>query len=322
MIVTVCKRTHYAAALTLGKAVAAHHPDQRFVIGVADDASGLPTESANVLGLPDTGLSTDQLTALSARYSPTEFTAALKSSFIRAAFGLFPDETTVLYLAPTAFVYQPLSPVFTELIHHSILLNPHWLTPPTDGLDPDEKHMQNVGLYSGGFIGFRRHHETMRMLDWWAERSLDHAAINFCIGSCLDQLWLMHVPTLFENVGILKNPGLQVALWNLPQRPLTATPIGWQVGNVPVLTADFLGLTAKNEGLFQHQNRLRLNARPDIRQLLADYNAALIQLPALPPAYGQQPERMVRTGIRRKAGQWLTRLSDWIDNVPVPPVHR
>jgi hypothetical protein len=333
MILTVCTRAQLAGALALGTSVRQQQPDQRFIVGVADDPNGTTAvESHSLLTLSDTGLTTNQLTELSARYTPTEFCAAVKPGFIRTAFERFPDETALLYLAPSAFVYHPLTPIFNELARHTILLNPHWLTPPTDSLEPDEKHLQNVGLYSSGFIGFRRDAETMRMLNWWEIRCHDHAAINFCIGSCLDGLWLMHVPTLFDGVGILKNPALQVALWNLPQRQLIKQSGAWFVeekdSSTLLLSADFLGLSGQNEGLFQHQNRLRLADRPDVRQLLKHYRNSLIGanpvLSGLPPTptYGAQPEPITRTGWRRTAYARLTQLSKWIDTAQVKPLHR
>ena len=333
MILTVCTRAQLVGALALGASVRQQHPDQRFIIGLADDPSGVSgTEPHPVLTPDDTGLTVSQLATLSARYTPTEFCAAVKPGFVRTAFERFPDETRLLYLSPSSLVYQPLTPFFDELATHTVLLNPHWLTPPTDKLEPDEKYLQNVGLYSGGCIGFRRDAETIRMLAWWRTRCLDHAAIDFCIGSCLDGLWLMHVPTLFAGVGILKNPGLQVALWNLPQRQLRQESGRWHVRSsgheTALLTADFLGLIEQREGLFQHQNRLRLDTRPDVRELLANYRTSLIGanpvLSGLPPApaYGRQPEPIIRTGWRRTAHTRLTELGEWINKVQVKPLHR
>ncbi|MBO0936931.1 hypothetical protein J2I47_10280 [Fibrella sp. HMF5335] len=329
MMLTVCTRAQLAGALALGASVRQHHPEQRFIIGLADEPADLPAVGpCTLLTLTDTGLTSGQLTLLSARYTPTEFSAAVKPGFIRTAFERFSDETTLIYLSPTSLLYGPLTPVFNALVTHNVLLNPHWLVPPADGLAPDEKHLQNVGLYSGGCLGFWRDAETERMLAWWEMRCHEHAAVNFCLGSCLDGLWLMHVPTLFAGVGVLKNTGLQAALWNLPQRLLVRQPDGWQVGlgdaQTPLLSVDFLGLTVKNEGLFQHQNRLRLASRSDVRQLLTDYRAALTSFSynAPHPAYGEQPEPVIRTGWRRTAHTRLTQLSRWIATVPVKPLHR
>ena len=332
MILTVCTRDQYGQASLLQDCLKQHHPEQLFLQGMADDSSHATLVPDTELAVTDSGLTHDQLASLSAKYTPTEFRAALKPGLIKAAFARYPDEQLLLYLDPTSVVYQPLTTIFDLLAQHNILLNPHWLyAPPNDGLLPDEKHLQNVGLYSSGLIGFRRCPETDRMLDWWEARCLEHATIDFCVGSCLDQLWLMHVPTLFSGVGILKNPGVQVALWNLPQRTLTKTANGWQVAGkgktdvpVPLLTADFLGLSKPTEGLFQQQNRLQVRHRPDVTELLAEYETTRIpfRFPEQIFRYGQQPEPVVLRGWKRLAKQKLIQLGNWIDNVPVPPIHR
>ncbi|XWW46462.1 hypothetical protein JYG30_03085 [Fibrella sp. USSR17] len=331
MILTVCTSDQYGHAMLLVESLKKQHPDQLILVGQIGTATHTAPSGVTELAISDIGLSSAQLAELSARYTATEFRAALKPSLIKAAFKRYPDEQVLLYIDPTAYVYQPLTLILSQLEQHTILLNPHWLAAPTDDRLPDEKHLQNVGLFSSGFIGFRRCPETDRMLDWWESRCLDHAAINFCIGSCLDQLWLMHVPTLFDGVGILKNPGVQVALWNLPQRTLTETPDGWQVTgqggpNVasPLLTADFLGLSKQNEGLFQQQNRLQIVHRPDVKRLLANYEQARLPLhiPTQSTVYGQQPEPVILRGWRRSVKRKLIQLSKWIDNVPIRPIHQ
>lgn len=333
MLITVCTIAQLPQALTLGRSFHHHHPDQPFVIGLADDAHHLPTGWQSpfpLLTLADAGFSADAIAALSARYTPTEFKAATKPAFIRAAYDRF-FQSGMLYADPSAYVFAPLSSLFNALSTHSLLLNPHWLTAPTDNRLPDEKHLQNVGLYSSGLIGFGRHPETKRMLDWWHERVQEHGHIDFCNGQCLDQTWLMHVPSFFANTGILKEPGLQVSLWNVPERQLSQTAQGWQVTHggqtTPLLTADFLGMLRPDEGLFQQQTRFVLSQRPDANQLLNEYQAALREQAALAPApvapaYGQQPEPVVRRGWRRTAHSRLSQLSRWIDTVPIRPFHR
>lgn len=333
MLLTVCTINQLPQALALGRSFRQYNPSRTFLIGLADDPAHLPTGWASpfpLLTLTDAGLSVTDVAELSHRYTPTEFRAACKPAFIQAAFKQAGSDG-LLYADPSAFVYHPLDDLFGQTAQHSVLLNPHWLRPPGDKREPDEKHLQNVGLYSSGLIGFGRKPDTERMLNWWQSRTVDRAHIDFCTGECLDQLWLMHVPGLFADVGILKNPGLQVALWNLPERRLTNAPTGWQVEeqglSMPLLTADFLGLLYVNEGLFQHQNRFQLKRRSDVTTLLSTYQSALndhLHPDALTvsPAYGQRPEPIRLRGWRRSATQRLQQLSNWLNTVHIPPIHR
>ncbi|WP_375448207.1 hypothetical protein [uncultured Fibrella sp.] len=333
MLLTVCTIAQLPQALTLGASFIQHNPDRQFIIGLADDVNQLPatwTSPHPILTLADAGLSAADVANLSTRYTPTEFRAACKPAFIRAAYKQAGPEG-LLYADPSAFIYHPLNELFSLLAQHSIVLNPHWLQAPGDDRLPDEKHLQNVGLYSSGLIGFGPKPAAAKMLAWWQSRTADRAHINFCEGQCLDQLWLMHVPALFEQVGILKQIGLQVALWNLPERHLALVQGNWQVIDkatpVPLVTADFLGLTNPHEGLFQRQNRLQLTKRPDAGTLVSLYQTALSrhlspELVSVPAAYGKQPEPVMLTGWRYSALQKLQRLSTWIGSVPVRPIHR
>lgn len=333
MLLTVCTIAQLPQALTLGASFKQHNPHRQFIIGLADDADRLPAGWVSpypILTLADTGLSAADVADLSARYTPVEFRAACKPAFIRAAYQQAGPEG-LFYADPSAFVYHPLNELFAMLARHSVLLNPHWLQAPADERQPDEKHLQNVGLYSSGLIGFGPKPDTISMLSWWQSRTADRAHINFCEGQCLDQLWLMHVPTLFGEVGILKQIGLQIALWNLPERHLALLQTGWQViergSPVPLLTADFMGLLNPREGLFQRQNRFRLTKRPDAGTLVSMYQTALqphllAELLAIPPAFGNQPEPVILSGWRYSAILTLQRLSTWIDTVPVRPIHR
>ncbi|MEZ0539175.1 hypothetical protein [Fibrella arboris] len=333
MLLTVCTIAQLPQALTLGASFLQHNPSRRFLIGLADDPTRLPADWSSpypILTFANTNLSANEVLILSQRYTPTEFRAACKPAFVQAAYQQAGTEG-LLYADPSAFVYHSLDALFAQLAHHSVLLNPHWLKTPADEQQPDEKHLQNVGLYSSGLLGFGPHADTETMLRWWQSRTADRAHINFCAGECLDQLWLMHVPTLFNAAGIVKDPGVQVALWNLSERPLANAPSGWQVitngSSAPLLTADFLGLLHPHEGLFQRQTRLQINKRPDVGTLLSAYQTALnanqqAALLATPPAYGQQPEPVLLRGWQYSAVQRLRRLSYWINNVPVRPIHR
>lgn len=325
MLLTVCTIAQLPDAFTLGASFRQHHPGEPFLIGLADDPVRLPagfqcpypllTAAECVPG---------DLSTLSASYTPTEFVAATKPSFVRAAFDHFSDQSCVLYADPESFIYRPLASVYSQLQSATALLTPHITQPPVDTDWPDEKALQNVGLYSAGFLGFRRGSETDRLLAWWQDRVTERAFIDPCAGLCTDQLWLMHWPTFFEGVRVIKNPGWQVALWNLPERRLRQTPDGWQVNKTnPLVFANFRGLSNPDTGFFPYQTRLRLSSRPDARQLLTAYQSHLRAqeqptLRAITPAFGARPEPVILRGWRQTAATALRQLTGFIDRVPLP----
>ncbi len=326
MLLTVCTIAQLPDALTLGASFGQHHPGQVFVIGLADDPARLPAEFRCPYPLLTATDCVSDVPTLSSRYTPTEFTAATKPVFVRAALDRFTDEPHLLYADPETFIYQPLTPVLDRLQTATVLLTPHITRPPNDGHWPDEKALQNVGLYSAGFLAFRRGAETDRLLAWWQDRVRERAFIDPCAGLCLDQLWLMHWLTFFEGVRVIKDPGWQLALWNLPERRLTQTPAGWLANGLPLLWANFRGLSNPDAGLFREQTRLRLTNRPDVRQLLTAYRTVRLTheqdgLASIRPSFGLRPEPVILRGWRKVAATAARRLTRFIDQAPLPVFH-
>ena len=59
------------------------------------------------------------------------------------------------------------------------------------------------------------------MAQWWNDRLLSFCYDDIPNGLFVDQRWCDHVPSFFEHVAILRNPGLNVASWNLSHREVS-----------------------------------------------------------------------------------------------------
>lgn len=337
MFVTICTIRQLPQAFALGESLTRHATNangqpEPFLIGLADDPAYLPANFAPPYPLLplETVLPAATLTALSAKYTPTEFAAACKPLFIAQIFRRYPDAHRLVYADANLFFLRPLTTVWDQLRETNALLTPHITTPPGDRAWPDEKFFQNVGLYSADFLVFRRSVETDRLLAWWQDRVQERAYVDFCAGLCTDQLWLMHVPVFFRDVRIIKNPGWHVALWNLPERMLQPDGDGWRVtgptdANQPLVFFNAKGLFNADEGFFPNQNRLRLSDRGDVRALLTAYRQAVAihanpALTSCAPAYGQQPEPVVLRGWRRATVRSMRAITRFFDRVPLPVI--
>jgi hypothetical protein len=71
----------------------------------------------------------------------------------------------VVYLDPAVYLYQPLTDLQSRYAEATLLLTPHLLNPLADNADPDEKYVQNVGLYSSGFLALR-HARRSHPVSW------------------------------------------------------------------------------------------------------------------------------------------------------------
>lgn len=337
MLLTICTIRQLPQALALGDSFSHYSTpsaDKPLVlIGLADDPTQLPAGFVSpypILPVQEL-LAPTALDTLSAQYTPTEFAAACKPLFIQEAFRRYSKEDNLLYADPAIHFAGSLSPIWEQLAKATALITPFITKSPGDLRWPDEKFFQNVGLYSADFLAFRRSAETDRLLTWWDNRVRERAFVDFCIGSCLDQIWLMHVPVFFRDVQVIRNPGWHLALWNLPERSIQKESNSWLVsgpgGNgQPLQFINFKGLEKADEGFFAHQQRLQLSQRPEIDALLTGYRQSLkpyqtIGFDAVNPAYGKQPEPVVLRGWRHAAKQSLQRLTRFIDRVYIPVVN-
>ena len=130
------------------------------------------------------------------------------------------DLKTIIYFDPDIQVFNNLSLIEEYLQVNDILLTPHILQPiPVDELQPSESSFLNFGIYNLGFIALNpKSQNSLKLLDWWEERTLKIGFDRVCDGLFVDQLWINLVPLFFDKVKIVRELGLNVAPWNLHER--------------------------------------------------------------------------------------------------------
>lgn len=135
-----------------------------------------------------------------------------------------PTAELVIYLDPDIALFNPLTPVIEKLATHSIALTPHQLQPDlradTQAIIDNEITSLAYGAYNLGFLAVRNDPEANRYASWWAERLHDWCHDRRDMGLFVDQKWCDLVPCLFDGVGIIRDPGCNVASWNLSQRKM------------------------------------------------------------------------------------------------------
>lgn len=321
VFLTVCTARQLSAALVLMDSVRQTHPDAERVIGLADTFPSEILEFPTHLWPINRYWNEEDLARRSAQYTPTEFVAATKPTFVQTVYKRFTDCDTIIYVDPNTFFYQPITDELARHLDANLMLTPHLSRPPADGLMPDEKYIQNVGLYTAGLLVFRRSPATAVFLAWWEDRVADRAFINFCDGLCLDQIWLMYAPAFLNGVAIINTPGWHVGLWNLHEhkliRPGDANK--WLVNGIsPLVSVNFCGLTNADEGLFPHQTRFVPTDRADVQQLIRNYREQATLEINQKPSYGQRSEPPVLRGWRKTTTDRLYTLTRQIETAPMP----
>jgi hypothetical protein len=134
----------------------------------------------------------------------------------------------VIYLDPDIALFGSLELVPELLDHHSIILTPHQLEPEQDQLAIWDNEIGSLkhGIYNLGFLAVRACNEGIRFAEWWRARLLEFCHADIANGLFTDQRWCDFVPVFFENTHILRDPGFNVASWNLSKRPLCIDQTG------------------------------------------------------------------------------------------------
>ena len=115
-------------------------------------------------------------------------------------------------------------------------------------------------------------------LEWWSERCLKLGFYEPQSGLAVDQKWMDLAPCYFPSLGILRDPGFNVAFWNLHERVLSFRDGQWWVnGDWPLRFFHFSSFAEDDTHAIAHkQSRYASGNRPDVHPLLDDYSAKLV----------------------------------------------
>ena len=83
------------------------------------------------------------------------------------------------------------------------------------------------GIFNLGFLAVNpTRPEGKRFSTWWAHRLLNFCYADYDRGLFTDQKWCDHAPALFEDLYIIRDPGYNVASWNINKRTLSLSESG------------------------------------------------------------------------------------------------
>ena len=276
---TIVARNYLPQARVLAATFREQHPMATFTTLVIDGTDADRQDPAGtVLLIDDIGLSRSEWRPMAAMYTVMELATALKPAALRHVLRAAAPGEAVAYIDPDIKVMQPFPEVFEHAAAHGIALTPHLLQPmPRDGQTPDETVIMQAGMFNLGFICVGA--AAMPMLDWWHERMRTDAVVDLQRALFTDQRWIDWVPSLYAPT-VERDPGLNVAYWNIHERPLTVDAAGVvHAAGVPIRFFHFSGFDPDVPWrLSKHAGphpRGRLSADPVLADLCADYAALL-----------------------------------------------
>ena len=183
------------------------------------------------------------------------------------------------------------------------MVTPHQLTPARTSVSVQDNEMGSLltGVYNLGFLGVRNAPEGKEFARWWADRLLHYCYDDSSRGLFTDQRWMDLAPVYFEGLEILRDPGLNVASWNIADRHLDIDEDGEYTVN-------------GNPLRFFHFTKA-LGVGPVMTLRYGGHNIHVAEL------WRWYLERLTIAGQRlRKANPWP--WSAYRDGTPIPLEHR
>lgn len=277
-ICTIIAKNYAPYARTLARSHAEHHPGSRCYCLVIDELEGYidaAEEPFELVTIPEIGI--ERYDRMAALYNVLELSTAVKPWLLRHLLHERGAER-VAYLDPDIRIYDPLTEIDDLLRENQLVVTPHATEPmPRDGRTPAEADILTAGVYNLGFVGMSRGADTDLVLDWWAERLERDCVLDPERGFFVDQRWIDFAPGLVESFHILRDPGYNVAYWNLATRELGRRGERWEVEGRPLRFFHFSGFKPDlPDKLSSHQNRIQIRPGSPLERICREYAGELL----------------------------------------------
>ncbi len=153
------------------------------------------------------------------------------------------NQDKVIYLDPDIVVFSDLSDLETRLEDYSIVLTPHLTEPEKTkrGVIDNEICALQHGTYNLGFLAVKKDPQGLQFARWWRDRLVDFCFDDIPGGLFTDQRWIDLAPAFFDRVYIERNPGYNVATWNMSNRVISEQDGRYYVNDCPLQFYHFSG---------------------------------------------------------------------------------
>jgi len=275
---TIISKNYLAFARTFTDSFLKVHPTGKIfvlLVDMLDDSFDPKNEKFTLIKITDIGI--DDLYSFSFKYNVLEQNTGTKARFLKYLFEKY-EIKKLFYFDPDILICNSLENLWKLLDKKSILLTPHLTEPINDDKNPSEYDIMRSGSYNLGFIGLSNTKITKDFLDWWEPHLLEHGFSDVKEGLFTDQKWIDLVPSIFDDVFIIRHPGYNVAYWNLMQREVNISDNKITVNGKPLYFFHFSGIVPENiECVSKHQNRFELNNLKNLKPFFEMYRDQLVE---------------------------------------------
>lgn len=320
LIFTIAARNYLGQVSVLFDSISEQCGDIKFCCFVVDgyDADAEIPEALrnNVFDCRKLGIPSYDFEEMACKYTVVEFSTALKPYIFKYIFE-YKKFNSAVYLDPDFKLYNNTDWIEEELKTKSILLTPHLLNFEAyklcyTGRIPvlDLSVFLYAGTYNLGFIAIKNDSYGKEFIDFWAEILRYQCFDDSTQALCVDQKWADFLSRFFgERVGVINDPGANVAYWNLHERNLTRDVRSNYLVNGSVLK-------------FIHYSSIDLADNDGISANARKKNISLITYPEYRDLFSTYKDGLIKAGFKERMANMPYRYNYFENGLPITKLHR
>ena len=272
-ICTIIAKNYLAYARVLADSFRQYNPAVDIYVLVIDKIEGYidpSSEDFNIATIED--INDPQVLQLLFKYDVLESSTAVKPFFMDYLLTKY-SLTKLIYFDPDILFTAGVDELWSLLNQHPVLLTPHILDPivTIDRYAQMEMDVLRCGIYNLGFLAIYNCDDTRKFLEWWKVR-LNCYCSKDIPPLFVDQKWINLLPTYMANVHIVRDPGYNVAWWNLFNRKVSVNRGLVTVNGSPLKFYHFSGFDLNNiDQISKNQGQYTLKDFPELKPLFYKY---------------------------------------------------
>ena len=216
-ICTIISKNYLAHARVLTESFLKNNPNGKvyvLLVDTIDKKFDPEKEKFTLVEIDKIGI--ENLESFCFKYDILEQNTGAKANFLKYLLKKY-DLEKLVYFDPDIIITNSLKNLWDLLDKKSIVLTPHLTNPITDDKHPSEIDILRSGSYNLGFIALSHNKTSLKFLDWWIPHLMKHGFNDIEQGLFTDQKWIDLVPSIFDDVYVIRHPGYNIAYWNLQQ---------------------------------------------------------------------------------------------------------
>ncbi len=229
-------------------------------------------------------LGIDNVESMAFKYDLVEFNTALKPYYLEWILDTY-NYSSITYLDSDILIFNSLDDMYKLLEDYSIIITPH-LANGKEDRDTEISKIDDFlqyGVYNLGYISIKNDKNGRELISWWREKLFDKCFLSSEDFLAWDQKWMDFAPALFKSVYVLKDPGYNVAFWNIQNRFISKIDDEYYVNDKHKLIFYHfshyrLSRPDRIAALEQEERCIRIDDRPDLKELFQYYYDNVIKM--------------------------------------------